>query len=437
MRRPHFDQATAGLREARRALLDRAAREALRRDLGALLGDRFRLGRCRLRRTKLKPGRKLSAYLDVGVADHSGAPVATRAVAVEWVAQLPTLTGDASRLEREAARRGVGAPFASLCAELPEEGVRILVAPLDVRFPQLVRLADPSYAASLIPGAHRPPSVATMRYRPGQRHVLRYDLSDEGAAFAKLYVDDAGRRAGLVGEAVADAVARLPALGATRPLAYLSPDRTLLTPAVAGAPLSRRTAGGGAARRLRRAGELLAALHRAPPEERWALVARDLDDEVAATSRACEHIAALLPSVAAAAAEVLQRAREVYARVPGGETTLVHGDFKLDHLWASRDRLTIIDFDSARVADPALDVGKLLADLSLWLAGDANALQVARAAFIDGYGAPQRSDVVRRARAWESVWLVKAAARRISILDPAWEARVASIVGRAAASVAP
>src|SRR3989442_15662650 len=74
-----------------------------------------------------------------------------------------------------------------LTAELPEWGMHVKVSPLDAQFPQLVRLLDPRHVRDMLAAAYpasgvaldqpRPDgyAVTSIRYRPGNRHVLRYD----------------------------------------------------------------------------------------------------------------------------------------------------------------------------------------------------------------------------------------------------------------------
>ncbi len=441
--------ATAGLAEARWALSSPAARRILRRELGRRLQEGWALGTCRLRRAKLKPGRKLSAYYDVSLRNDDEASPGIRAVAVTWErvdGSRPRATSDeAAATEAEAIRRGVAAPFSSLRGEVPEWGMRIEVWPLDECFPQLVRLSDPSHAASVVPGADGAlPSVTTVRYRPRQRQVLRFSFHTRPGAhpdvFAKLYADDLGRRAfALTRHAALRLADAGHGLRAVTPIAYLEEDEAFLSSAVGGSPLSRgigRSTASGTL--LWRAGVMLRALHEAPSAapraERY-----DLAAELRATRRACEHIDALLPEVGARARSVLRRAAGLYHEIPGEPPTLVHRDFKLDHLFVQRGGLTLIDFDSCSISDPALDVGKLLADLAWWDLALVRRWDPdeARRRFLEGYapaGAPER---LARARTWEAVWLVKAAARRVPIFDPAWAARVTELVERAEELVSP
>ena len=99
-----------------------------------------------------------------------------------------------------------------LWRDLPDQGLKLQLWPLDPEFPQLVRLGNPSYAAGMFkslgiaPALERPPLITPIRYRPKERHVLRYEIQgpdeDPGQAkrlYAKLYSSeqDAARAFGV------------------------------------------------------------------------------------------------------------------------------------------------------------------------------------------------------------------------------------------------
>jgi aminoglycoside phosphotransferase len=303
--------------------------------------------------------------------------------------------------------------------------MRVLVSPLDPRFPQLARFSDPAYLAGVIHGTSC--QVTPIRYRPGQRHVLRYDFENRNRSaetvFAKLYRDDRGARRFEVARRVGDWLATNDAgAAAVQPLAYLPDERVLLYPALTGGPLSQRLAcSGEGAHHLRRAGALLRALHRAPLELADWPEQYELADEISAVARASQHVRVLLPGAEARIAAILDRGRELYDRLPQERPTVAHGDYKLDHVWLTRGGLTLIDLDRFCVADPALDVGKFLADLQWWhlMAGRA-VVRDGQRSFLDGYGAAPSSSLVRRARVYEAVLLVKIAARRVPLFDRRW-----------------
>lgn len=429
-----------GLGEARRALLDPAARMVLRRELEALLQEGWSLGPCRLRRVKLKPGRKLSAYYDAELCGQGGTSLSARAIAISWEPRPPPPPGsNAVSIEADAIERGLRTPFSALHADVPSWGARILVSPLDETFPQLVRLSDPRYAGAVTPGAlGSAPRVSTIRYRPGQRHVLRFDFAGNGTdgartIYAKLYREGFDHSAFFVAGAAAGWLEQVGGeFAATPPLAHLRSDETVLWEAVCGRPLSRlpRHLHSAARPLLRRAGALLARLHGAPIGAGGELPRRDLASELRATRRACEHISALLPGAGAEIAALLERARDLYARLPQESPTFVHGDFKLDHLWEGSGGVTVMDLDSACSADPALDIGKLLADLR-WQPVAGLSDEHAHAEFLHGYGIEPAAERLARARVWEAVWLIKIAARRVPVIAPSWGRRVEDLVQRA------
>lgn len=429
----------AGLAGVRWLLLDRRPRRALRDELATMMEDPDLLGPCRLRRAKFKPGRKLTASYDVRLRDPAGRLRGRRPIAVTWTAegigrQSPSASADAA-LESEAMSRGLATPFHALEAAVPGRGMQVLVSPLDVRFPQLARLSDPSFLAGVVNGTGC--RVTPIRYRPGQRHVLRYDFEGRNRSretvFAKLYEDDRGERTFEVARRVGDWLASKDAdTAAVRPLAYLPDSRVVLYPALSGGSLAQRLARpDGDAHQLRRAGALLRTLHCAPLTLADRPDQYELAVEISAVDRASERIKVLLPEAESRIAALLGRARELHDRLPRERPAVAHGDFKLDHLWLTRSGLTLIDLDRCCVADPALDVGKMLADLHWWhLMANQTGLRQAQREFLDGYGAVGSSPRVRRARVYEAVLLVKIAARRVALFDRRWRPLTEALIAR-------
>jgi len=111
---------------------------------------------------------------------------------------------------------------------------------------------------------------------------------------------------------------------------------------------------------------------------------------------------------------------------------LTHGDYKADHLLATPDRLTVIDFDTCALADPALDLGKLMADVRWW-AATGRPVDPDRAGkhLLDGYG-PAAPELLLRTRLYEAVVLAKLTVRRVRVSDPDWEGRTAALLERCA-----
>src|SRR2546422_712756 len=435
-------------------LLSATPRRALRGQLRALLSAPAMLGPCRLRRTRLRPGRKLMAYYDARVHMEGTEGYRVRPIAVTW-----TVDGEAdgrqgreevAEMQAEALRQGVAAPFQQLTAELPEWSMHVQVSPLDARFPQLVRLLDPRYVRDMLAGARAAGDVApdqapasgyavtSIRYCPGERHVLRYDSLDaakRGTVFAKLYTGEEGARAFGVTRHVADWLAEHgEGVTAVRPLAYVAEDAVVLYPRVVGAPLSERLQrpGAGVAECLERAGAALHALHHLPPAVAGPLKLHDFAAEASEIAReASDHIPALLPSVGPAIEGLLARAGELHERLSPEPPTFTHGDFKSEHIWAAPGGFTFIDFDGCRLADPAYDVGKFLADLQLWFtAYDQEGLEQVQEQFLAGYAPRAPQERLLRARLYEAVQLVKIA-RRVPLFDRDWAALTKQVIRRA------
>jgi len=434
-------------------LLSAAPRRALRDQLKAMLSAPAMLGPCRLRRAKFKPGRKLDAYYDALVYDESVKGYRLRPIAVTWgeakEAERRHETGLAE-IQADAARQGMAAPFSRLMTDLPEWGMRVRVSPLDVRFIQLVRLSDSRYVHDMLAAAYaaadrasdqpRPDRyvVTSIRYRPGQRHVLRYDAVDAARAetvFAKLYTGEDGARVFHRATRAEEWLAQHgEGVTSVRPLAYVAEDGVVLYPGLSGAPLAKhlRRPNRRVGWCFERVGVALHALHRFPSEAAGPLQRHDFAAEVRQIARASEHLSVLLPSVGAVIDALLDRAQALHQRLPQEPPTFTHGDFKSEHVWVAPGGPTLIDFDSSHLADPALDVGKFLADLQLWhVTRQQPGLEQAQDRFLAGYapGAPAERQV--RARLYEVVELVKITARRVRLFDDGWASRTQQLIHRA------
>ncbi len=452
MNMPDALSGSGGL-EGIRWMLRGAPRRALRRELGTLLSAPNILGPCQLRRVRFKPGRKFIAWYDARVR-RDGTP-SVRPMAVTWGSHRD---GDRSHaraqlteMEGEAARRGLLAPFRTLAVDTAPLRMHVRISPLDVRFPQLVRACDPQHVRDMVASAYAAPdsapdrgpasryTVTAIRYYPGQRHVLRYDplaTPARRALFAKLYMGDDGmevfRLARHIGAWLAEYGAGVTSV---RPVAYVAEDAVILYPQVFGTPLSQRLRRPDAsvASALRSAGAALHALHQLPQALAGPLELNDFAAEVKKVAPTREHVFALLPSAATALSAVLDRAREVHERLPVEPVAFLHGDFKGEHVWLTPDGLTLIDFDSCCLGDPAVDIGKFLADLRFWCMLYAQGgLEQAQEQFLTGYGvgAPER---LARARLYEAIELIKETVPRVHLFERDWACRTERLIGFAQA----
>jgi aminoglycoside phosphotransferase (APT) family kinase protein len=430
--------------------------KTLRRELCALLAAPKLLGPCELRHVRFRPGRRLTACHDIHLRADDAGRHSVRPMEVTWRTHgdgdWRHGTPDFNEMQAEAVRRGVSTPFRQLVADVPAWGMYVQVSPLDARFPQLVRVSDPRYVRDMVVGAYAASDVAqdqapasrytvtSIRYHPGNRHVLRYDPldgSERGTLFAKLYKGEDGEWAFRVAAQVAEWLAQHgEGVTSVRPLAYVAEDAVVLYPRILGEPLSQhlQRPGPGVARSLAAVGAALYALHHLPPKLAGPLKLHDFAAEVKLIKRSREHFPALLPPVGGAIDVLLDRAQEVHERLPQEWPTFTYGDFKTDHLWVTSGGLTLIDFDTCRFSDPALDVGKFLADLQFWYATyDQPGLEQAQEQFLAGYGPGAPAERLVRARLYEVIELVKMAGRRVYVFEPDWASRTERLIGRAQA----
>jgi aminoglycoside phosphotransferase (APT) family kinase protein len=433
-----------------------APRRALRRELEALLPTPDMLGPCHLRYARFAPGAKLRAYYDALVHIEGTEAYRARPVAVTWGsdgdAEWHPGTADCAGTEAEAVRRGVAAPFRRLAADVSTWGMRVQVSPLDAHFPQLVRWSDPSYVCDVVAGAYAasgvPPdpvparryAVTSIRYRPGKRHVLRYDSLDTaqpGTVFAKFYHGEKGERVFRVATQVAEWMAEHGAgVMPVKPLAYVAEDAVVLSPRVGGAPLFTRLhrLDQGVARCLRRAGAALHALHHLPAVVVGPLQRYDFAAEIREVERDIAHIPARLPSVGNTMRAILDGLQELHERLPQEPPAFTHRDFKCEHLLVAPGRLTLIDFDRCALADPAFDIGKFLADLQWWFeACDRDGLERAQEQFIAGYAPGESAERLLRAHLYEALELVQMTVLRARLFDQHAAGRTKRLIGRAQA----
>jgi len=350
----------------------------------------------RLIRTKYKPARKLTAYYQLTPGDEA------RHVAVTWT----------------------------------NESVRVLVSPDDPDMPQLAALHDHRHLTDLLGFAGR---IDTIRYRPGQRHVLRVsspDLPEDGrSVYLKTDRDDSGARAVPIVQALTERVtSTCPGAHLAEPIGYSAADRAGIWEGAPGEPLWRRFAGGAPEAKLTfLVGRALRVLHETPLEDLPAQdgPARDAAQEIASTIRAGEHIVALLPEVGADFLAIAHDVADDLARVPTEAPTFTHGDVKSDNVLAFGNDVRLLDLDRCGPADPALDLAKFVADLRWWCGPDKNCAGGLIDSFLSGYGDadPSRWE---RAVHLTRLFQLKLAARRCSVHDPAWETRVRARVSAAA-----
>jgi Phosphotransferase enzyme family len=396
----------------------RSTRTMVRSALSALLEPGARLGRCRWHRVKVKPGRRLTVSADVVVLYDGGASL--RPVTIEW--QTPTAAlNEWGAGWPEPVAPGI-APFTRLVSQGP---FSVRVSPYDPDFPNLARLLDA--AAGPVGLSLSTPSqmvsATTVRYRPGQRHVLRFDgRASDGAplwtSYAKLAPPGQG-------QSVAEAAARFAQEANRDRVLVVGPvgvlDDAVLYPSSAGVPLSRLAPGPGAGRRLatwlRCAGGVAAGLHGAPAPATSAV--HTVERELAIAARAVGHVGLLAGHHRNQIAELVDRLTALASATDPGPVVALHGDLKLDHLHRFQGRLLVIDIDRAAPGEAAIDLGNLLADVRWWGRSlHPDQLRAAVAAVGRGYGGDRASSP--RTRLMEAVGLLRIAGRRPCLTSRRW-----------------
>jgi len=441
---------SAGLAGVQWLLLEAPAHEALLGALKNVLENGATLGALRLQRAKYKPGRYLTTYHAVELRDAGGA--STCLIEVNWVAPGsadPRGERDAMlALQAEAIKRGLAAPFRALLAENAAWGMFVQIFPLDADFPKLASLADPAYVQGVLAAEATVQPIAPryritpIRYRPGQRHVLRYDpidatgrVDEGGTLFAKIYNSDKGARTFDVAARISDwLAAQNNGISAVRPLAYVAAEGLVLYPRVVGTPLSEllREPGPATDAYVRAAGAAIRTLHQTP-ESLIALQPHSFAKELKGIVSASEHVRPLLPATGVAITSLIERASALHEQLPQESPAFAYGDFKADHLWVTPTGMTLIDFDTCYLSDPAIDLGKFLADLQWWYDGyRLEGVAAAQEQFLAGYG-PTTAGRLARARLYEALVLTKSTVRRVKLFDHDWAAHTERLIGCATA----
>jgi aminoglycoside phosphotransferase (APT) family kinase protein len=437
------DRGVEGIRELARAPLGNG--------LGGLLAqcatDAPADWSLQLLRTKYKPGRKLDACYRM--PQSSGG----RLISVTWRV-LPTDPPPVAEIEADAESRGLLVPFRRLSATSDDGRVSLLVAPADPSMPRLVPTSDGLYVDAMLAGLASVDATArafvkagvahvrAVRYRPGQRHVLRIlGPGERTTAFLKLDRDDSGQRAVRVAGAIGmDRSELCPGVALVEPLGYSHPDRASVWAPAPGMTLWERARVAGplvVAQLVRNLGRALRVLHESRVDKADALKAlgepvvdRSAEDEHRATSRAGEHIQALLPATGSSYCNVLAEVAGRLSRLPPEPPTFIHGDIKGENLAVDGYRMSLLDLDRCSWGDPALDLGKFLADIWWWCSRSRLDEAAISASFIHGYGSDPPSRWAR-ARLIAVLFQLKLTARRGAVHDFAWATETSHAVQEA------
>ena len=262
-------------------------------------------------------------------------------------------------------------------------------------------------AARVLGGEPDALTVAALRVREGREVYLC--SAGERAVVAKCYPD---------AERAAAAARALELLGGAHGpllvpecLALDAGERVVVQTHLRGRPLGERLAAGAGDEAVRRLAAAVGALHglgvRLPAEVSRATTLAAAEDALRRLSGADARLAA----------RGVAGAREAFDGAPPLGPVPSHGDLGVAQILDCPPHLAIVDFDKAAQAEPALDVGNLVAQLVRSRPGDGAALA---AALVAGYEAAAGATVAPLAAAYALLVL----ARKLAWLAPGRRAPV-------------
>jgi hypothetical protein len=326
--------------------------------------------------------------------------------------------------------------------EITPAGASTRLLGVDAALPGLVEALDPGAMLArlneALGGQADTCVVVPVRYKPGSRCVIRYELggqrrppADNIAApastlgrrtvYAKLLAGGCEQLVAALA-ALGEAAATDPAMPGIVPVVAHWPELWLVVqPAVAGA-VELNDAGfdpgvpeAVRAGWLRRAGQALAAYQR---HQLPGIPSRPLGGDLDDLRSLVAPMTKLEPALATRFETVVDRLAQVAAAQPVRAEVGGHGAFRTDQFLLQNEHLVMIDLDSVCQAEPERDVGNFLAYLD-WKVirrpESGGVVATAEAAFLDGYSAATAPDAERVAT-YRAASLLKVAGRRFRSL---------------------
>jgi len=350
--------------------------------------EAFDVTSCEILRAYHKPGKSCRVVYRVCGRDASGS-----AFERAFWAQFTVDPRKAAKLDGEAPDTWPGcAPFKPM-SPFPSLQAWIHAFPHDPKLTHLGPLAEPTFIVRRVnerlgdfgvgsAWTCRDAQIHLVKYIPGARCVLRYDLDLAGPEgerqhlrfFGKTYKNASSRYVyAALGAICSSCSDDEPDLNVPAPIAHLDAHHTLWQAEWEGEALSARGArlgwshllcgGDGESDRMARIGRSLARLHAIPPPE------------ILKPGEAPEKV---LGNAAGDAADILdflperrdlleQFVNTLTAATPApcepAQRTLIHGTFKIAQILCREKEVAIVDFDSVALGDPLYDVAEFAASL--------------------------------------------------------------------------
>lgn len=191
------------------------------------------------------------------------------------------------------------------------------------------------------------------------------------------------------------------------------------------------------ARMMPRVGELLAVFHCADKRVRKRV---SYSSELRENREAMRDIAEVLPHLRPRLRGLfagLARMRWASANAP----VLLHGTYRLNHIFLRDDELVLLDLDSLRLGDPAYDIANFLTSLYYLEAQERIAPELRRqiaACFLAGYAKASRAEVSPFVVLWffASLMINKQASKYVGHFHEDCEEKVTRMLGLAEAALA-
>lgn len=332
--------------------------DALRRHLAQALGrpvHALRITQVRRTTSRQRNPHPLQLALEADLAGRPGEG---------WQTFHGKLCRDAAGAAALLAETATGAS-AAVALLLPALHLVLWAWPHDPGLPQLPGLLDP--AQTLPWCGRRAQAVQVLRYTPGQRASLRYQVGTDAGQpvwlYAKTFRDD---RAAAIHQRFdhfwQQAQQQADAPTVARPLGHDAATRSLWQASASGMPLPALLHSGlpwlpGQVARA------WAAVHQAP----LALAGpqpRDRAHWLAELARRRKKVARALPGLAPAADRLVAALQQASSRLAEPPLSLIHGDCHPDQLWLQGQRVVLFDFDEFKPGDPMEDLAEFLAKLA-------------------------------------------------------------------------
>lgn len=287
----------------------------------------------------------------------------SRMLIAQWVGDAAEDMARTEIARLAKARRGqASAQGAAIVTADPDHGLVLRRPGFDTRLPGLRLLHDPACAAQTLARLGLDPAATLhlVAHRLGKRAVLRISGAS-GIHYARLrpVTSDSGQAAFDQHCALWSALQAVPGLTIPRPRAFEADLGLALFDALPGAPPVFLGLDG--FRATKAVIHAIAALQSLP----LTAPAHGADAELALLDDWAARLAPVYPAIARLMASALSRLRDDMATLPALPPVPCHRDLHEGQILLEQGNAGLLDFDTLRMGDPALDIGNLQAHLIL------------------------------------------------------------------------